>query len=67
MGPLLAVHHAHGPDTLRVFDARVIIALYLSVHELHVRAGSALKSKRARQIGMHDRFTNDSNDVSLPG
>jgi hypothetical protein len=33
MGLLLAVCHAHGPDTPTVFDAGVIIALYLWIHD----------------------------------
>jgi hypothetical protein len=32
MGLLLSVRHAHGPDTLTVFDADRVVELYLSIH-----------------------------------
>jgi hypothetical protein len=33
MGLLLSVRHAHGHETLTVFDADEIVALYLSIHD----------------------------------
>jgi len=58
MGPLLDVRHAHGTDTLTVFDAGVIIALYLSIHDTDTRTRERrIEVKRTHYFGMHDRFT----------
>ena len=42
MGYLLAVRHASESDTLTSFDAGVIIALYLSIHDIGPRQLPAL-------------------------
>ena len=49
-GPLLTVRHTHGPDTLTVFDASVIIA-FISRFVIHIRASDALKSKEHITLG----------------
>jgi len=54
MGLLLAVRHADGPDTLTAFDAGVIIALYLSIHDTRPRE-RRFEVERTHHFWMHDR------------